>query len=127
MMSLQQAPAGLAETGRYLLRRATPADLAAVRALVLDVTARDLGYGCEPARQRDLDRGADTHLAPGRLLLVAVDRAAGDRRVGCAGARPGGPTSPPAMVERYAGSGAVAQLAWVATEPGHRRRGLARR
>jgi uncharacterized protein YdhG (YjbR/CyaY superfamily)/GNAT superfamily N-acetyltransferase len=127
MTSMQQAPTGLPETGRYLLRRATPADLAAVRALVLDVTARDLGYGDGPAWHRDLDRAAETDPAPGRVLFVAVDRADGDRVVACAGVRPGGPTSPAAMVEQYAGSGAVAQLAWVATDPAHRRRGLARR
>ena len=127
MTSLQRAPAGLPETGRYLLRRATPADLAAVRALVLDVAARDLGYGHEPAWDRDLDRAAETHLAPGRVLLVAVDRADGDRVVACAGVRPGSPSSPAAVVERYAGSRAVAQLVRVATDPAHRRRGLARR
>jgi hypothetical protein len=41
MTSLQQATAGLPETGRYLLRPATPEELVAVRALVLDVPARD--------------------------------------------------------------------------------------
>ena len=41
MTSLQRAPAGLAETGRYLLQPATPGELVAVRALVLDVPARD--------------------------------------------------------------------------------------
>ncbi len=41
MTSLQQAPAGFPETGRYLLRPATPEELVAVRALVLDVPARD--------------------------------------------------------------------------------------
>jgi hypothetical protein len=41
MTSLQRAPAGLAETGRYLLRPATPGEPVAVRALVLDVLARD--------------------------------------------------------------------------------------
>ena len=41
MTSLQQATAGLPETGWYLLRSATPEELVAVRALVLDVPARD--------------------------------------------------------------------------------------
>jgi hypothetical protein len=46
MTSLQQATAGLPETRRYLLRPATPEELVAVRALVLDVPARD---GTAPA------------------------------------------------------------------------------
>ena len=44
MTSLQQAPAGLPETGRYLLRPAPPGALVAVRAVravVLDVPVRD--------------------------------------------------------------------------------------
>jgi hypothetical protein len=41
MTSLQQAPAGLPETGRYLLRPATPGELVTVRAFVLDVPAPD--------------------------------------------------------------------------------------
>ena len=41
MTSLQRAPAGLPETGRYLLRPATTGALVAVRAVVLDVPVRD--------------------------------------------------------------------------------------
>ena len=41
MTSLQRAPAGLPETGRHLLRPATPGELVAVRAVVLDVPVRD--------------------------------------------------------------------------------------
>ena len=59
-------------------------------------------------------------------MLVAVDAVAG-QVVAAAGVRPGGPTAPAAMVERYAGAGRVAQLVRVATDPGHRRQGLARR
>ncbi|RJK97610.1 GNAT family N-acetyltransferase [Vallicoccus soli] len=121
MTVLERAPAPV---GGYAVRPAGPSDLAAVRALVLDVTLRDLGYGYEPAWHRDLDRAAQTYLAPGRTLLVAVD---GDGRVvATAGVRPGGPTAPAAMVERYARAGRVAQLVRVATDPAHRRRGLAR-
>ncbi|MGY1764484.1 hypothetical protein ACI79G_23710 [Geodermatophilus sp. SYSU D00779] len=46
MTSLQQAPAGLPEPGRHLLRPTTPGELVAVRAFVLHVPARG---GTEPA------------------------------------------------------------------------------
>lgn len=127
MTSVHEGRPALAPAGRYELREAGPADLVAVRALVLHVTERDLGYGYEPTWHRDLDRAEDAYLGPGRVMLVAVDRADGDRIVAGAGVRPGGPTGPGPMVDRYARAGAVAQLVRVATHPLHRRRGLARR
>ncbi|MGI5129564.1 GNAT family N-acetyltransferase [Pseudonocardia sp. CA-107938] len=114
----------------HVVRRAvTAADLAAARAVVLETAETDLGYGYQPQWHWDLDRPVETYVDnPRQAMFVAVDEE--DRVVSTAAIRVGGPNVPPHPAElgrRYADRQAVAQLLRVATLPGHRRAGLARR
>lgn len=121
---------------RYTIRRAvTPADLEAARAVFLDVTKRDAGYGYTPRWHWDMDRMLETYVDNERqAMFVAVARSDEDTGDGTVVAttavRIGGPQSPPHapwLADRYADRAKVAQLMRVATRPEHRRRGLARR
>ncbi|MER7456692.1 GNAT family N-acetyltransferase [Micromonospora sp. NPDC126480] len=121
---------------RYVIRRATtPEDLRAARAVVLDVAERDLGYGYTPQWHWDLDRMSETYVDSDRqAMFVAATPPNPDAGPGTvvatAAIRIGGPNSPPHaewLAARYADRPRVAQLLRVATLPGHRRRGLARR
>ncbi|WP_320779313.1 GNAT family N-acetyltransferase [Streptomyces sp. CRN 30] len=112
----------------YSIRPATPGDLDAARAVMLDTVYRDFGTGYVPRWHRDIIDLAGAYLAPPRhALLVAVD---GDGDVVATGALDSrGPLHPPNprhVAERYP-SGVTAQLRRVYTRPAHRRRGLARR
>lgn len=117
-------------SGVYTLRRAVTADdLAGARAVVLHTAEADLGYGYQPQWHWDLDRAVETYVDnPRQAMYVAVD--ATGTVVATAAIRIGGPNVPPHPEElgrRYADRQAVAQLMRVATLPGHRRHGLARR
>jgi GNAT superfamily N-acetyltransferase len=120
----------LHSSGAYTLHRAVTADdLAGARAVVLHTAEADLGYGYQPQWHWDLDRAVETYVDnPRQAMFVAVD--ATGTVVATAAIRIGGPNVPPHPEElgrRYADRQAVAQLMRVATLPGHRRHGLARR
>jgi SAM-dependent methyltransferase/GNAT superfamily N-acetyltransferase len=136
---LSPSPAAAPAAPRYRVRRATTAaELAAARAVVLRVAEADLGYGYIPGWHWDLDRMRETYVDNDRqAMFVAVAEpdpadgpAASGTVVATAAIRVGGPDSPPhppGVAARYADRDRVAQLLRVATLPGHRRRGLARR
>ncbi len=114
----------------FTVRRAvTAAELAGARAVVLRTAELDLGYGYQPQWHWDLDRPVETYVDnPRQAMFVAVD--ALGTVVSTAAIRVGGPNVPPHPPElgrRYGDRQAVAQLLRVATLPGHRRHGLARR
>lgn len=114
----------------HTLRRAVCAeDLAGAREVVLRTAEADLGYGYQPLWHWDLDHPVETYVDnPRQAMFVALDEA-GDV-VSTAAIRVGGPNVPPHPAElgrRYADRQAVAHLLRVATLPGHRRAGLARR
>ncbi|MFF8097453.1 GNAT family N-acetyltransferase [Streptomyces sp. NPDC016675] len=115
-------------TSDYTLRTATPDDLDAARAVMLDTVYRDFGTGYVPRWHGDVIDLAGAYLAPERhTLLVAVD--AGGEVVATAALDSRGPAHPPNprhVAERYP-SGVTAQLRRVYVRPEHRRRGLARR
>lgn len=106
------------------VRAMQPADVPAVRALLLRVLEEDLGYGFRPEWHADVADPATAYLhTPGQQLFLAED--ADGTLLGTAAVRAGGPRSPEVLVQRYAGR-RVAQLVrvWVLRE--HRRRGAAR-
>ncbi len=113
----------------YTLRPATPADLDAARAVMLDTVYRDFGTGYVPRWHGDIIDLAGAYLAPDRhTLLVAVDERDGEVvATGALDSRgPAYPPNPRHVAERYP-SGVTAQLRRVYVRPEHRRRGLARR
>lgn len=121
---------------RYLIRRAMSArDLEAARGVVLTVAEQDLGYGYTPRWHWDLDRMLETYVDNDRQAMFVAALPAGEDGadgpvVATAAIRIGGPASPPHaawLADRYADRARVAQLQRVATLPGHRRHGLARR
>ncbi|AXG80268.1 GNAT family N-acetyltransferase [Streptomyces paludis] len=113
----------------YRIRTATPADLDAARAVMLDTVYRDFGTGYVPRWHADIIDPAAFYLAPPRhTLLVAVDEEDGGAVAGVAALDSRGPAHPPNpawLAERYP-SGETAQLRRVYVRPDHRRRGLAR-
>lgn len=114
----------------YAIRRAIdPGELAGARRVVLHAAQTDLGYGYRPQWHWDLDRPVETYVDnPRQAMFVAADP--GGTVVATAAIRVGGPNCPPHPPElalRYADRQATAQLLRVATLPGHRRAGLARR
>lgn len=113
----------------YSIRPASPADLPAARAVMLDTVYRDFGTGYVPRWHGDVIDLAGAYLEPARhTLLVAVDE--GDGEVVATGALdsrgPAHPPNPLHLAERYP-SGVTAQLRRVYVRPEHRRRGLAGR
>ncbi|WP_282703933.1 MULTISPECIES: GNAT family N-acetyltransferase [unclassified Streptomyces] len=112
----------------YSIRAASPQDLDAARAVMLDTVYRDLGSGYVPRWHQDIIDPAAAYLASDRhTLLVAV--APDGEIVATAALDSRGPAHPPnprELAERYP-SGRTAQLRRVYVRPGHRRRGLARR
>ncbi len=116
-------------TTDYTIRPATPADLDAARAVMLDTVYRDFGTGYVPRWHRDVIDPAGAYLTPARhTLLVAVDGRDGEVvATGALDSRgPAHPPNPRHVAERYP-SGVTAQLRRVYVRPEHRRRGLARR
>ncbi|MET9775963.1 GNAT family N-acetyltransferase [Streptomyces sp. NPDC006367] len=116
-------------TTDYTLRPATPDDLDAARAVMLDTVYRDFGTGYVPRWHRDIIDLAGAYLEPARhTLLVAVDGRDGEVvATGALDSRgPAHPPNPRHVAERYP-SGVTAQLRRVYVRPDHRRRGLARR
>ncbi|GHJ41261.1 GNAT family N-acetyltransferase [Streptomyces sp. TS71-3] len=116
--------------GACTIRRArTAEDLEGARKAVLHTAEVDLGYGYQPEWHWDLDHPVETYVDnPRQAMFVAVT--ADEDVAACAAVRIGGPKSPPHAPElaaRYADRQAVAQLLRVATLPGYRRAGLARR
>ena len=114
----------MSEVEAYELRLARPEDAEGARRLMFDTFYLVMGHGYVPQWHTDVIDIHETYLRrPGNALFVAVD---GDRVVGTAGVRAGGPKNPPnpaCLAERYADA---AQLARVYIDPEHRRRGLAR-
>lgn len=108
------------------IRRATPADLPAARAIMLRILEEDFRIGYDPAVSWDIGDLEGIYLGhPRRTLVVAVD--ADGQVIGTAGVRGGrlrgGPTE---LVQRYADEDATAQLVRVYILREHRRRGLGR-
>lgn len=118
----QPQPAG------FTIRRARPADLPAVRALMLRTFEQDFGYGYRPEFHSDVDDLQGVYLnSPRQVLYVATDDATGEL-IGTGGVRAEGlkPAFCPAwLVARYDPLG-TAQLVRVYTARKHRRRGAAR-
>ncbi|MFF9492449.1 GNAT family N-acetyltransferase [Streptomyces flaveolus] len=113
----------------YTIRPATPADLDAARAVMLDTVYRDFGTGYVPRWHGDVIDLDGAYLSPARhTLLVAVDERDGEVvATGALDSRgPAHPPNPRHVAERYP-SGVTAQLRRVYVRPEHRRRGLARR
>ncbi|QIJ65714.1 GNAT family N-acetyltransferase [Streptomyces sp. JB150] len=113
----------------YTIRPATPADLDAARAVMLDTVYRDFGTGYVPRWHGDIIDPAAAYLAPERhTLLVAVEEDSGDV-VATAALDARGPAHPPnpRQVAEWFPSGTTAQVRRVYVRPEHRRRGLARR
>lgn len=115
-------------TSDYTLRTATPADLDAARAVMLDTVYRDFGTGYVPRWHADVIDLAGAYVTPARhTLLVAVDADGEVVATGALDSRgPAHPPNPAHVAERYP-SGVTAQLRRVYVRPEHRRRGLARR
>ncbi len=116
-------------TTDYTIRPATPADLDAARAVMLDTVYRDFGTGYVPRWHGDVIDLDGAYLSPARhTLLVAVDERDGEVvATGALDSRgPAHPPNPRHVAERYP-SGLTAQLRRVYVRPEHRRRGLARR
>ncbi|MFG2683834.1 GNAT family N-acetyltransferase [Streptomyces sp. NPDC048392] len=115
-------------TSDYSIRPATPADLDAARAVMLDTVYRDFGAGYVPRWHADVIDPAGAYVTPERhALLVAVDAAGEVVATGALDSRgPAHPPNPRHVAERYP-SGVTAQLRRVYVRPEHRRRGLARR
>jgi GNAT superfamily N-acetyltransferase len=113
----------------YTIRSATPADLDAARAVMLDTVYRDFGTGYVPRWHGDIVDPGGAYLVPERhTLLVAVEQGSGDV-VATAALDARGPAYPPnprEVAERFP-SGTTAQVRRVYVRPEHRRRGLARR
>ncbi|MFE2496134.1 GNAT family N-acetyltransferase [Streptomyces scopuliridis] len=128
----------------YCIRPATPDDLGAARAVMLDTVYRDFGMGYVPHWHADIIDLAGAYLTPARhALLVAVDESdsAGTGKVEGTGTGTGagtvvataaldsrGPAHPPNprwLADRYP-SGETAQLRRVYVRQDHRRHGLAR-
>jgi GNAT superfamily N-acetyltransferase len=114
------------EVGPYEVRRATPADLAGARSVMLDTFYHEFGYGYRPEWHRDVIDLDDAYVRNSRhALFVAVK---GDEVVGTTGVRATAPASPPHpawLAARYP-DGSTAQLFRVYVRPDHRRCGLAR-
>ncbi|WP_344599835.1 GNAT family N-acetyltransferase [Streptomyces glaucus] len=113
----------------YTIRTATPDDLGAARAVMLDTVYRDFGTGYVPRWHGDIIDPAGAYLAsPRHTLLVAVDERDGSVvGTGALDSRgPLHPPNPPDVAERFP-SGETAQLRRIYVRPGHRRRGIARR
>jgi GNAT superfamily N-acetyltransferase len=114
----------LATSPTLTVRPALLADVPAAQALMMRVLHEDLGYGFRPEWHGDLaDLEAAYLRTPGQALFLAHD--ADGALLGTTAIKVGGPRSPQALVDRYAGR-PVCQLArvWVLAE--HRRRGAAR-
>ncbi|WP_121750131.1 GNAT family N-acetyltransferase [Streptomyces sp. E2N166] len=112
----------------HIIRTATPDDLDAARAVMLDTVYRDFGTGYVPRWHGDIIDLAGAYLTPERhTLLVAVDAAGEVVATGALDSRgPAHPPNPRHVAERYP-SGVTAQLRRVYVRPERRRRGLARR
>ncbi|MEU4654750.1 GNAT family N-acetyltransferase [Streptomyces sp. NPDC023723] len=112
----------------YSLRPATPADLDAARAVMLDTVYHDFGSGYVPRWHRDIIDLDGAYLGPARhTLLVVVDEAGEIVATGALDSRgPLHPPNPAHLAERYP-CGVTAQLRRIYVRPAHRRRGLARR
>ncbi|MFD4256307.1 GNAT family N-acetyltransferase [Streptomyces sp. NPDC058534] len=112
----------------YSIRTATPADLDAARAVMLDTVYRDFGTGYVPRWHGDVIDLAGAYVTPDRhTLLVAVDAEGAVVATGALDSRgPAHPPNPAHVAERYP-SGVTAQLRRVYVRPEHRRRRLARR
>ncbi|MFV2118533.1 GNAT family N-acetyltransferase [Streptomyces sp. Act-28] len=116
-------------TDTHHIRTATPDDLDAARAVMLDTLYHDFKTGYVPHWHRDIIDLEGAYLRPPRhTLLVAVDTV--ERKVVATGALdsrgPAHPPNPLHVARRYP-SGPTAQLRRVYVRPEHRRRGLARR
>ncbi|MEV0171462.1 GNAT family N-acetyltransferase [Streptomyces sp. NPDC050803] len=112
----------------YSIRAASPDDLDAARAVMLDTVYRDFGSGYVPRWHQDIIDPAAAYLASDRhTLLVAVDPHGEIAATAALDSRgPAHPPNPRELAERYP-SGETAQLRRVYVRPEHRRRGLARR
>jgi GNAT superfamily N-acetyltransferase len=127
MQQSEAHPAHSASPG-FVVRAATPDDLAAVRALMIRTFEEDFGYGYNPAYHADVDDLRGVYLDhPRHTLLVAVDTATG-ALLGVGGVRSGGlkPEFNHAwLVARY-DPATTAQLVRVYTARESRGRGVAR-
>lgn len=114
------------EVGPYEVRRATGADLAGARSVMLDTFYQEFGYGYRPEWHADVIDLEGAYVRPERhALFVAVK---GDEVVATTGVRATAPASPPHpawLAARYP-DGSTAQLFRVYVRPDHRRSGLAR-
>lgn len=112
----------------YCIKVATAQDLDGARVVMLDTLYHVFGTGYVPrwhADVIDLERFYLT--SPRHTLLVAVDDTDGVVATAALDSRgPAHPPNPGWLAERYP-SGETAQLRRVYVQPGHRRRGLARR
>ena len=115
--------------GGFVVRAAGPADLAAVRALMIRTFEEDFGYGYQPEYHADVDDLQGVYLDhPRHALFVACAAEDAGRIVGTAGVRSGGlkpAFNPPWLVARYDPE-RTAQLVRVYTSREYRGRGVAR-
>ena len=112
----------------YTVRTAQPADLTAIRALMIRTFEEDFGYGYKPEFHTDVDDLQGVYLDnPRHTLVVAVAEGTGEI-VGVAGVRSGGlkpAFNQPWLVARYDPE-RTAQLVRVYTLREWRGRGVAR-
>lgn len=114
--------------GSYTVREPRTDELAATRALMIEVIARDYGYDYRCQWHDDVDDLAGFYLAhPRQTLLVAVDDMSG-QILGTAGVRvlrATAPPHPPEIVARYDRE-RTAELTRVFVRTDARRRGIGR-